>query len=126
MQYEIKHTPTKEETGASIYTVTCQDSAAIAFMKAINKEIKRMEAERIRQLNKGLKEGIRTTPHTSMQTVGNDFSFDNFHLDDIYAAGESISRQRIKVECNFQGSVIEINPELMERFEQAIMEKTAK
>lgn len=126
MQYEIKHTPTKEETGTSTYTVICHDSGATAFMLAINKEIKRMEAERIRQLNKGLKEGIRATPHQSMHKVENEFSFDNFHLDDVFAAGESLSRQRIEVECDFQGSMLEINPEFMEEFEQAVMEKTAE
>lgn len=122
MEYQVQLEANKERATTPIYHITCKDHEARTFLKAINKELKRMRAERKRELRKGLKEGIRANPHVPMTKQGDTFSFSQFQLDDVFTAAESLSKQRSEIRSSFMGPVMEINPSILEDFEKAIAE----
>ncbi len=126
MEYEVRCSAIEKDINISTFIIICMDSEAKAFMKAVNKELRRMEAERKREITKGLKEGIRATPHKFLHKEGNKFSFDNLHLEDVYTAAESLGKQRIKIRASFVGSLFEITPEHVETFELAIEKQKIK
>lgn len=121
MKYDVRCGTADSTLKVSTCTIICQDSEAKAFMKAVNKELRRMEAERKRNLAKGLKEGIRATPHAFLHKDGNQFSFDTFHFEDICTAAESLGKQRMRVRNSIFAPAFEITPEHVETFERAII-----
>lgn len=96
MKYEIKYTTAQQEMAPSMYTITCQDSEAKAFMQAINKELKAMEKSRRRELKEALKEGARIQPHRQMKKEKNRFSFDEFQAEDVCTAAQRLEGQEIR------------------------------
>ena len=113
MKYKIEHD--------TLYTVICEDSVAKAFMKAINKELIRMEANRKIEFKHALKEGAREQPHRPMKKEKHNFVFDYAQKEDVCQAAQNLIGRRIK--CSFFGPTIEIIPEHIEDFEQSIDSK---
>ncbi len=118
MKYAIKYIPATEEMAPAEYTVTYLDRKAKAFMKAINKELIKMEANRKIEFKHVLKEGAREQPHRQMKRDKDKFSFDDFQVEDVCKAAQDLIGQRIKV--SFIGPTIEIIPEHVEDFERVI------
>ncbi len=121
MKYEIKYIPAKEALTVSAYKVICLDAEATVFMKAINKEINRLEASRKREIREGFKEGMRSIPHASMKKIKDGFSFDAPHADDVCAAARNAIGQSVK--SSFFLSPVEITENIVADFEKAVDEK---
>jgi hypothetical protein len=110
MKYTIEH--------KTAYTVICEDSAAKALMKAINKELIRMEANRRIEFKHALKEGAREQPHRPMKKEKHNFVFDDLQAEDVCRAAQNLIGRRIR--CSFFGPTLEIIPEHVEDFERLI------
>jgi hypothetical protein len=123
MKYEIMYIAAQREIAPAMYTITCQDSEAKAFMQAINKELKAMEKSRIRELKEALKEGARTQPHRQMKKEKNKYSFDEFQVEDVCKAAQRLEGQEIR--CSFLKPRFEITALHIEDLERNI-DKTVK
>jgi len=120
MKYEIKYIAAQQEMAPSMYTITCQDSEAKAFMQAINKELKAMEKSRVREFKEALKEGARIQPHRQMKKEKNIYSFDEFQVEDVCAAAQRLEGQEIR--CSFLKPRFEITVSHIEDLERNIDE----
>jgi len=120
MKYEIIYIASQQEMAPSMYTITCQDSEAKAFMQAINKELKAMEKSRRRELKESLKEGARTQPHRQMKKEKNRYYFDEFQVEDVCKAAQRLEGQEIR--CSFLKPRFEITVSHIEDLERNIDE----
>ena len=124
MEYEIKYVSAKEEMAPATYVITCKDAESKVFMKEINKEIKRIEAGRKREMKAGLKEGAREFPHKLMKREGNEFFIDGFHVEDVLMSARNLIG--VRTGALFPKTEVEITTVLVEDLEKAIAEQKEK
>jgi len=120
MKWTISYLPPQSAATPSTYIITCEDSEAKALMKAINHELKWMEANRRKELKAGSREAATQAPFDLIKQENNQFHFDN--LNQVALAAKHLIGQLIKP--SFLSRKIDITTETIDRFIQAC--ETAK